>query len=70
MIRHPFLTSVTIGFDAFVQSWLTAYRISGQYILAMNKICLTNAWNDLTLAGMGSSSALRYGVVAVLVPAL
>jgi len=67
MIRHPFLTSVTVGFDTFVQSWLTAYRILGQYILAMNKIRLTNAWNDLTSAGMGSSSALRYGVAAVLV---
>ena len=49
MMRHPFLTSVTVGFDAFVQSWLTAYRISGYYILVMNKICLTN---DLMSAGM------------------
>jgi len=67
MMRHPFLTSVTVDFDAFVQSWLTASQISGHYILAMNKICLTNAWNDLTSAGMVSSSALRYGVAAVLV---
>jgi len=69
MVRHPFLTSVAVGFDAFLQSWLTAYRISGHYILAMNKIRLTNvnAWNDLTSAGMVSSSALRYGVAAVLV---
>jgi len=52
MMRHPFLTSVTIDFDAFVQSWLTASQISGHYILAMNKIRLTNAWNDLTSAGM------------------
>jgi len=69
MMRHPFLTSVTVGFDAFVQSWLIVYRISGQYILAMNKIRPTNAWNDLTSAGMRSSSALRYGVPAVLVMA-
>ena len=49
-MRHSFLTSVTVvGFDAFVQSWLTAYRISGHHILAMNKIRSTNAWNDLAL---------------------
>jgi len=67
MMRHPFLTSVTVGFDAFVQSWLIAYRISGQYILAMNKIHPTNTWSGLTSAGMVSSSALRYEVAAVLV---
>jgi len=68
-MRHPCLTSVAVGFDAFVQNWLTAYRISGHYILVMNKSRLTNAWNDLTSAGMVSSSALRYGVAAVLVMA-
>jgi len=72
MMRYPFRTSVTVGFDAFIQSWLTAYRISGHYILAMKQIRPTNAWNDLTSAGMRSSSALRYGVAVVcnLVPAL
>jgi len=67
MMRHPFLTPVTVGFETSMQSWLTPYRISGHYILVMNKIRLTNAWNDLMSAGMGSSSALRYGVAAVLV---
>jgi len=61
-MRHPFLTSVTVGFDAFVQSWLTAYRISGYYILAMNKIRLTN---DLTSAGMvRGSSCFGDGVIS------
>jgi len=54
MMRHPFLTPVTVGFDAFLQSRLTAYQISGYYILAMNKIRRRQAW---------------YGVAAVLVMA-